>query len=472
MGHVPALFLLIDEKFIPLQNGQSIDLCHIAKILRGRKRILLFTTTKEVHDWMDQHCVMGVQPGLDRMKWVLEQLGHPERRCKWIHIAGTNGKGSTGAMMSSILREAGYTVGVYLSPHILEWNERIQVDGTGISEESFVKWANYLLPYLEELIAQGNAPSPFECWTLIAICYFALDACPWFVIWETGLGGRWDATNVVYPLVSVITNIGLDHKEFLGPDLTSIALEKAGIIKRGIPTVCSVEADEAKAMIHEVAKSESAPIYQLHENFFYEVQEFTANQQIFSFSSPYQTLRDLPLYLQGIHQFKNAATALMTIDILRHQYITVVEEAQIREGLKKTRWVGRMEKVQENPFVILDGAHNQDGVKALTRSLSELYPDRKIRFVLASLQDKEMDVLQPLTEIAHQIVTTEIPNFPRSRKAHELAELLMPYTSQSIKAMENPWEAVQLVLQQASLDDVIVITGSLYLISEVRPYLV
>ncbi|TCP63651.1 bifunctional folylpolyglutamate synthase/dihydrofolate synthase [Baia soyae] len=432
----------------------------------------MFRAAKEVHDWMDQHCVRGIQPGLDRMEWVLERLGHPERRCKWIHIAGTNGKGSTGAIITSILREADYSVGVFLSPHILEWNERIQVDGMGISEESFVQWSNTVLPHLEELIAQGNAPSPFEFWTLIAICYFALEACPWFVVWETGLGGRWDSTNVVHPLVSVITNIGYDHKEFLGSTLPDIAREKAGIIKRGVPLVCSVEDEDAKAVIHQAALSESASIYQLHKQFSYEIEESTAHKQMFSFTSPYERLTNLSLGLQGIHQFQNASTALMTIDILRRRYITVVEEAHIRAGLEKVRWAGRMEKMQDQPLVILDGAHNQDGIQSLVKSLTHLYPHQKIRFVLASLQDKEIDLLQPIADTAHKIVVTEIPHFPRSRKANELATLLTPYFSGSIQALEKPWDAVQTAMNEANPDDVIVITGSLYLVSEVRPHFI
>ncbi|SFX11069.1 dihydrofolate synthase / folylpolyglutamate synthase [Thermoactinomyces sp. DSM 45891] len=432
----------------------------------------MFIAAREVHDWMDQHCVMGIQPGLDRMKWVLARLGHPERRCKWIHLAGTNGKGSTGAMITSILREADYSVGVFLSPHILEWNERIQVDGVGISEESFVQWSNTLLPHLEELVAQGNAPSPFEVWTLVAICYFALDACPWFVVWETGLGGRWDSTNVVHPLVSVITNIGYDHQKFLGSALPDIAREKAGIIKRGVPLVSSVEEGDAQSVIHQVAKSESATVYQLHKQFSYEIEECTTNEQIFSFTSPYERLTNLSIGLQGIHQFQNAATALMTIDILRHRYITVVEEAHIRAGLEKVRWAGRMEKVQDQPLVILDGAHNQDGLLSLAKSLAQWYPHQKICFVLASLQDKEIDILQPIVELAHEIIVTEIPSFPRSRKVNELATLLKPHFSGTIQAFEKPEDAVQIAVNQASPDDVIVITGSLYLVSAVRSYFI
>ncbi|SDY79354.1 folylpolyglutamate synthase/dihydrofolate synthase family protein [Thermoactinomyces sp. DSM 45892] len=440
--------------------------------IEGRKRATLFRAAQEVQDWMDQHCVMGIQPGLDRMKWVLARLGHPERRCKWIHIAGTNGKGSTGAMITSILREADYSVGVFLSPHILEWNERIQVDGIGISEESFVQWSNTLLPYLEELVEQGNAPSPFEVWTLVGICYFALDACPWFVVWEAGLGGRWDSTNVVHPLVSVITNIGYDHKEFLGSTLPDIAREKAGIIKRGVPLVSSVEEGDAQSVIHRIAQNESAAIYQLHKQFSYEIEECTANKQVFSFTSPFERLTNLSIGLQGVHQFENAATALMTIDILRRRYITVVEETHIRVGLEKVHWAGRMEKVQDQPLVILDGAHNQDGILSLAASLTRWYPHKKIRFVLASLQDKEIDILKPIVDIAHEIIVTEISNFPRSRRANELATMLTPYFSGTVQAFEKTEDAVQVAVNQANSDDVVVITGSLYLVSEVRPYFV
>lgn len=434
----------------------------------------MFTTAQDVLHWMDRNCVIGIHPGLERMEWALNRLGHPERRCKWIHVAGTNGKGSTGAMISSILREAGYPVGVYLSPHILDWNERIQLDQIPISEESFVSWANYLYPYLEEMIKDGpGAPSPFEFWTLVAICYFALEACPWFVIWETGLGGRWDATNVVYPIVSVITQIGLDHKNFLGDNITEIAQEKSGIIKQGIPVVCTAKRPEAIQVIEETCKKQKSRLYLIDREFGVCDPSMSSEQQIFSFYSPFQELTDVTLGLRGEHQFENAAGAIMTIDILRHQYITVVEETHIRDGLNKVHWEGRWEIVQQHPTVILDGAHNEDGVKSLASSIKKIYSDRKVRLLVASMKDKESQVLNPIVDVADEIWVTEVSDQIRSRTAEELAEILhQQFPNKRIRPIVSPVEGIRELLSHSAQEDVVLITGSLYLVSEVRPFFV
>ncbi|MBA4541401.1 MULTISPECIES: folylpolyglutamate synthase/dihydrofolate synthase family protein [Thermoactinomyces] len=434
-----------------------------------------FVTAADVFAWMDQHCTQAIQPGLGRMEWMLERLGSPEKRCKFIHIAGTNGKGSVAAMVDSVLREAGYPVGLFISPYVTSWNERIQFNGEPIPEASFVHWANQLKPLVEEMGKTGpGAPSPFEFWTVLAICFFAKEAFPWFIVWETGLGGRLDSTNVVYPLVSVITRIGMDHKEWLGDTLTAIAREKAGIIKPGVPVVCSPQVEEALAVIREEAKRKKSRLYEWGPDYRVIPGKWSSSEQSFDFQGIYRTLSNLSIPLLGEHQLYNAATALMTLEVLRQAYATVIDPEHFVTGLQRVRWPGRFEKVADSPAVILDGAHNLDGVKALVQAVKRHEPGNgRLFLLLAMMKDKQVtEMLEVLAEEADVVVATEVKGQARSLAAGELAGLLKKVKPElTVHAEDDALAGLRLVKEQMNENDVCVITGSLFLVSQLRPLL-
>lgn len=435
----------------------------------GQKR---FVTKEDVFRWMEEGCAPGIKPGLERMNWALERLGHPERRLKFIHIAGTNGKGSTAAMIAQVLMKAGYSTGMFISPYVIEENERISLDGRPIPDSSLIRWAEHLLPVVEEMDREVGKPTPFEFWTLLALCYFAQEAIPWFVVWEAGLGGRWDSTNVVYPLVSVITNVGLDHIHLLGNTLGKIAEEKAGIIKPGVPVVSGAEDPEAVRVIEKRAEENKCDLYLLHRDFQVEILEQGPEEQRFQFQNVYRTLSDVKLPLIGEHQLKNAAVALMTLDLLRQFYATVLEEEDLRKGLSSTVWPGRLEKVAADPDIWLDGAHNREAARALAQSVQEIYRSHtydRLHLIVSVSADKEVDeILKPLLPLADFVVVTRSDN-SRALSVEQLAEAVRR-VSPSTKVMEAPTaaEALRLAKEEAGNKAMILVTGSLFLVSEVR----
>lgn len=449
---------------------------HTKPVKEFVRRVMIqpFFTSKDVFRWMDQICIRAIQPGLERMEWLLQKLDYPERRCKFIHIAGTNGKGSTSAMIASVLQEAGYSTGLFVSPSVVRWNERIQVDGEHISDSSFVEWANKLKPLVEEMSSLPvGPPSPFEFYTTLALCYFAFEKCPRFIVWETGLGGRLDATNVVTPLVSVITRIGLDHQDCLGSTIQEIAREKAGIIKPGVPIVCCQQLEELEQIINTKAATCKSTLYQGERDFFVEPKQGRSSLQEFTFNNLYHHKASsyaIPLF--GVHQLQNAATALMTLDVLRHQYATIIERKHIEEGLRKVKWPGRIEKVGENPLIILDGAHNKDGMKALLDTLQSNFSFNRIFVMVAMMRDKEVkEMLSLLLPFVHKVIATELSTEPRSYLAEELQELIKEQQKNEVIASYSPIEGMKQLQKLAGQDDLILITGSLYLVSEVRAYL-
>lgn len=436
------------------------------------EQTLKFSTYQEVLAWMNHSLKTSIQPGLERMEWLVERLGHPQRRMKFIHIAGTNGKGSTAAIIASVLKEAGYPTGLFISPHVTSWNERIQFDGKPISEESFVHWANHLYPLVEEMIQRGQPPSPFEFWTALAILYFAEETLPWFIVWETGLGGRWDATNVVYPLVTTITQIGFDHHQWLGNTLSDIAREKAGIIKAGVPVVSGPLPPEALTVIQEVAKEKKARLYLEGADFKVQPLEVTADGSMFDFTNVYRTLPRLQIPLVGQHQVHNAAVALMTLEVLRQSYATVIDPEHFEMGLQKVTWPGRMEKVSEVPNIVLDGAHNPDGLKAALYTVKHQLNKEKFGLLIAIMQDKAVnDMLDLLGEVADWVVATEVDH-PRSMKAESLAEeLKRKYPSLPVYSIPSVPKACSWLKEHMKETELCLITGSLFLVSEVRSIL-
>lgn len=433
----------------------------------------MFQSVKEVLDQFEQQ-KSQINFGLERMEWMLERLGHPERRLKFIHIAGTNGKGSTAAMIATVLEEAGYDVGMFTSPYLTLPNEQIRLNGKSISDDSLLRWFNHLWPYVQEMKAEGlAAPSYYELWTLAAICYFAYEGYPWFVVWETGLGGRLDATNVVHPLVTVITQIGFDHQDLLGDTITDIAKEKAAIIKSGVPVICSANNEEALSVIVETAQSKKCPLYLLNRDFSVQAESHSSKEQTFKFVNVFRTIPQCKMKLIGRHQLSNAATALMTLEILRQYYATVMDLKHLRQGLRRTFWPGRLEQVSHKPLTLLDGAHNVDSIQALALAVQEYCTYNRLILFTAMMKDKEIDKMLPIIlSLADEVITTEVTNEPRSLSADDLARQIHKLCPElCVNAFSSVKAGLEYAKERQQTDDLLLVTGSLYLISEVRSLL-
>ncbi|GAB6934411.1 MAG: bifunctional folylpolyglutamate synthase/dihydrofolate synthase [Calditerricola sp.] len=427
-------------------------------------------TVQEAIDWIHSLVPLGIKPGLARMEWLMERLDHPHRYLKFIHIAGTNGKGSTAAMMARVLDEAGYDVGLYISPYVERFEERIQLNGRPIPGEELVELVNRVKPLVDELAeTEWGPPTEFEVITTLALLYYERHR-PYFVVWETGLGGRLDATNIVYPVVAVITNVGDDHRHLLGPDRLAIAREKAGIIKSGVPVVTAEEDPDVLALFRDVCREKRTTLYEPGTHYRYERLEPTEAGERMHFYGPYRELRDIEVGLKGAHQAQNAATALMALELLRQFYAAQLEEEEpIRRGLATVRWPGRFEVLAERPLVIVDGAHNPQGAQALAATVRERLPGRRVHLVVGFVQDKEHEAfLRQILPLA-QTVTATTPAFHKALPAEETAALvrrLVP--GKAVNTAPDAAAALQHALAQAKPDDAVLVCGSLYLVAEVR----
>lgn len=434
----------------------------------------MLQTYEEARDWIIGLVPFGIRPGLERMETFMEALGHPERRLKVIHVAGTNGKGSVCAYLSSVLHKSGYDVGTFTSPYIEKYTNRIQVNGKDIPEASVVRLVNRIKPIADEIAASElGSPTSFEVSTVLALLYFATEAYPDYVVWETGLGGRLDSTNIVHPVACVITNIGYDHIDVLGSELTDIAREKAGIIKPGIPVVTAVKQPEAMAVIEEVAAMKKATLYALGSAYEVEVLTRAENEQHFRFNGPFRVLEDVTVSMNGLHQIENAAVALMTLEMLRQYYALIADEADILAGLRETSWAGRLEMVQRSPRLLLDGAHNAEGAEALAESLMSTYAYDRLHIMLGMLESKNhRGVIEHILPIADTLIITE-PDFIRKMDSGRLAQLIedqMQTTGRQVTLIVEPdWRlALQRLKDVTREEDLAVVTGTLYLISDVR----
>lgn len=425
----------------------------------------------EALHWLNNRLTFGIKPGLERMEFMLAKLGHPERRLKTLHVAGTNGKGSTVSYISHILQEAGYVVGTFTSPFIESFNERISVNGVPISDEDFAKVVKEVKPIVEQCEnTEYGAPTEFEVLTVIAIVYFVKYIGPNVAIMETGLGGRLDSTNIIYPLVSVITNIGQDHNNILGDSIEEITKEKAGIIKSGVPVITAVEQPEALQIITETAKSKNSKLYRLNEEYSYKDAALSNGNETFTFQSYFTNLENLEITMKGEHQIKNATTALMAIEYLRQYYSFVIDEEHIRNGLLKTTWKGRFEKVSDKPIIFIDGAHNPEGIETLCQTIKRYFSNKKVHIIFCAMKDKLLkEMISKLDNVAKKIIFTQF-DYPRCAEAKDLFELS---TSANKHVIEDWQQAIETEKQEIanSEDDVLIITGSLYFISEVRRYL-
>lgn len=406
----------------------------------------------------------GIKLGLDNIRRLMTVLNEPHRRFRSVHIAGTNGKGSTAAMVAAILAAAGYRTGLYTSPHLIDFTERIRINGEPISRDAAAR--------LTDRVRTAAADLPvtfFEFTTAIAFLYFA-DSAVDFVVAEVGMGGRYDATNVLTPLVSVITPVDFDHQAYLGDTIERIAAEKAGIIKPSVPVVTAAERPEAVSVIRNVCHEQNAPLYRLG----FEVRVEGETPQRFGYHGIHGSLANLNCSLLGRHQLSNAACALAALELLGQTGISIGEEA-VRRGLSSVRWEGRLEPMPPAPSgaaVILDGAHNPAGARVLRAFLEEWRPSRPKRLILVVgiLRDKDIDgILEELVPIADEVIVTR-PRYERAVAADDLKRHLDKYGVR-VTVCEPLEEALRYAQSAAAAADRICITGSLYTVGEARSYL-
>jgi len=396
---------------------------------------------------------------LDRMNQALSLFGHPEQKFPSLHIAGTNGKGSTAAMLHRILSLAGYRTALYTSPHLVSFTERIRISDKEITPEDVVALAKEIT---ERTAAVDVTLTFFEFVTVLAFVYFARQQVEVAVV-EVGLGGRLDATNLVNPAVSVITTISKDHEAYLGSDVLSIAREKGGIIKHGVPVVCGVLSVEVRELLKRMAQDHGCPSYFLGSDFSF----FLKSQDLFDYTGIKQHFPKLSLALRGRHQKANAAVALGALELAGETF--PVGELAVREGLRTVAWPGRFEVMCESPTVILDGAHNGEGGKALVEAIQEFRQGRNVKLLFASMEDKDWRLmLDELIMVADEVVLTRV-DMQRSARPQELANYLAQKVSHQV--IEDSRQALRTLLDAARSDDIVLVAGSLYLLGEIRPEL-
>lgn len=421
-------------------------------------------TVPEALDWLKRFDRFHIRPGLERMETMLKALGRPERGLRFLHIAGTNGKGSTGAFTTQLLRELDYNVGMFSSPAIMHELDRIQYNGNRIADDDFLKCAMRVRRVISAL---EDVPTEFEVITVIALVYFNMIRPDW-VVWETGLGGRWDSTNIVEPCVSVITNVGYDHTAILGETEAEIASEKAGIIKVGRPVVTAAE-NTAEAIIRKRAEDRHCPYYRLQDVVRTPIQEKRESEQSFSYTGLHHRWENLTIQLPGRYQVNNAALSLLTLEVLERQQLLTLRADVIRQGLRKTRWPGRMELISGRPRILLDAAHNPEAAVQLADAISIYFTYHAVCLIIGIFTDKDVEaVVHPLARLASNIIVTSGTN-PRYIPAEQLAEMIRGTQSNvAVTVAPNPQAAVKLARHKCRADDLIVVAGSHDLMSAVR----
>ena len=421
-------------------------------------------TYEETLEYIHSLYWRGKKSGLEKTRELLELCGHPERYLRCVHIAGTNGKGSTAAMLASVCQCAGLKVGLYTSPYIVRYNERVQVNGQEIPDEKLSE----LTEYLAELVEQMEVPpSEFEFGTVLAFLYFKEQNCN-LVILETGLGGTFDSTNVIEnPLLCIITALGLDHTAQLGSSLTEIAEAKAGIIKPGAPVVFYGDCREGEEVIgRRCAECEVSFVTPSFSEIVSESFGTVVQCQQFS----YKKWKHVLLALPGLYQQRNAALVLEATEQLESLGISIPEQA-VRDGLQKVHWQARLEVLRNRPLLLADGSHNPQGMQATLESLRLYFPDRKLQFIFGAMADKELDTMAAMFLPMAKKVYLTAPAMPRAKKAEELLTLCR----QKCAGEKQPElflcpkveDALQMAEKEAE-EEVIIVIGSLYLVGEVK----
>jgi dihydrofolate synthase/folylpolyglutamate synthase len=411
---------------------------------------------------------------LHNIRAICERMGHPERAFASVHIAGTNGKGSTAAMLAGIVQASGLRCGLYTSPHLLRMNERIRLDGAEISDEQFAASFTRVLAVIEELLASGALaahPTYFECVTAMAFDFFARAQTEIAII-EVGLGGRLDSTNVILPEVAVITQIDFDHENFLGHSIEEIAAEKAGIIKPGARVVSAADNPAAREVIRRRAAEQRAQLVEIDEAC--RVSHVSAEEGRYRFQMaladelgpPSTQEMEIALPLAGRFQVRNAVTAIVAARLLALRGFAISDKAIVR-GIESVRWPGRLERLQEKPAVYLDGSHNPAGAREVLAFWRDHLAGRRIHLIYGAMRDKAIDeVAGLLFPRATTVILTQSPQ-PRSLSAEALAEMTS-HLAGALEVIREPAAALDRALEIAAADDVIFATGSLYLVGDLR----
>ena len=416
---------------------------------------------------------------LDRMRQLAELLGNPQKKIKTVHIAGTKGKGSVSSMVSQILTNAGYTTGLFTSPHLEYLGQRFCINGVACCEDNLIELIQQIVPAVEEMDRRDTQqtevdlrPTFFEITTALAFLHFCQAGADIAVV-EVGLGGRLDSTNICEPAVTAITNIGLDHTEILGDTLELIAREKAGIIKPGIPLINGCTLDGPQQVIERIAIERQAPIVSLSTDFQFSSDNHSEIFPLLKSISINDTCywEDLTIGIPGQHQLANAAVCLGIIHELGKQDFPITDQA-IKTGLAEVRCAGRLELIDSRPQVLLDVAHNPNSVEALVQFLTQHFPDTKLHLILSCSKDKQYEeITSLLAPLFHSLTFTKFTRNPRAVEPHILYQSAVTACNNLASRTQteaNPLVAFEQVLERANENDLVVVTGSFYLIAELR----
>ena len=400
----------------------------------------------------------GIKFGLSSTSNLLARLGNPHKNLKAVHIAGTNGKGSTAAMLSAVLTRIGIQVGLYTSPHLVRFNERFRINDQDVDDRGIMD----VFLRVKDVVDEREPPTFFEMTTAMALCLFAERGVDWAIL-EVGMGGRLDATNVIQPQITIINNVAFDHQEFLGFTIGRIAREKAGIIKQGVPLITAVKQPVALAVIKERCSALAAPCYRVGQ----QIKVRSRGKHRFSYRGLKWRLDNLQLPLAGRHQLLNAATALGALEVLEQLGRLHPSKDQVREGLSKTRWPGRLEWFSDHPPVLLDGAHNNAGIVSLRKALQEEYTYKRLIIVLGIMADKDLwGMLHRLAPLADHIILTR-PRYERAAEPESLREMAGEFANRT-ELIRSVRQALKRAMTMATSEDLVVVTGSLYFIGEVK----
>lgn len=410
-------------------------------------------------DYIESPALPRGRYGLERLKQALELLGNPQHKVRFVHVAGTNGKGSCAAMLASVLKEAGYRTGLYISPHLRRYNERMQVDGVDISDDDLIRAAQRVKEVCEQL---GGTPIVFEVLTLMALWYFAECRCD-FVVLEVGIGGKLDATNCIpAPAAALIAQLGFDHTETLGSTIEEIAAQKGGIAKPGSQLVMAEQEPAALRVVEQLCREQGCG--------------FTVADperlQVLSTSPEGQRLRDrtygeLLLPLAGSHQLKNAANVLTVVEVLKGEGFAIPDRA-VRQGIERTVWPARFERLSRSPDFILDGGHNPQCVQAAVQALQDYYPGKKVVFLTGMMKDKDSAaMLAKMAEVAKAFVCLHADS-ERAFGAQELAREIEDTLGLAAYPAASAQEGCALAQRLAGEQGVVCALGSLYLAGEIR----
>lgn len=418
--------------------------------------------------YLEELRVLGSNYGLERTERLLELLGNPHKKLKLIHIAGTNGKGSTSSILGKVLIEHGYKVGFFNSPHLEEIEETIRVNDENIPEEDLVYLLEEIKPYVNKVVEEGyKHPTEFEVLTCIMFLYLYRQKVDFGVI-EVGLGGRLDSTNVIKPILSIITSISLDHTNILGNTIQEITNEKAGIIKDAIPVITCNQKDEALYIIKNKALLTKSKLTIVDSNDFVFLE--IVNDDI-----PYQRVSvnfnnnkyTLDLALLGKHQIINLSLAIKALEELEKLNYIKVNISKLYKGVKNVKWKGRLEVLKKDPFIVIDGAHNIAGIEFLKSNIEEYFKYKNLYLILGILADKNVEEMVKIIAPVATEVYTVTANSIRAASANELKEVVLEYNNNCI-AFDDYDKAIKLSLSKANKDDLIVAAGSLYMIGEIR----